>query len=115
MIFKQIFDFCLYFTNKWANFNISPAAILGNPDIGYIWVFIEFSVSLDLLDEKKSYLPLPNVEQFFFTELLANVCSWVKFIKGNKAKKKVKSLLFFSFANFHLENQPIEKKYHNQF
>ena len=36
-----------------------------NPDIGYIWVFIEFSVSLDLLDERKSYLPLPNVEQFF--------------------------------------------------
>ena len=41
----------------------------GNPDIGYIWVFIGFSDSLDLLDQKKSYLPLPSVEQFFLSSL----------------------------------------------
>ena len=47
------------------NILISPAETQGNPDIGYIWVFIDFSDSLDLLDEKKkSYLPLPSVEQF---------------------------------------------------
>ena len=39
----------------------SPAETQGNPDIGYIWVIIDFSDSLDLLDEKKSYLHLPNV------------------------------------------------------
>ena len=46
------------------NILISPAETQGNPDIGYIWVFIDFSDSLDLLDEKKTYLPLPSVEQF---------------------------------------------------
>ena len=47
------------------NILISPAETQGNPDIGYIWVFIDFSDSLDLLDEKKkSYLPLTSVEQF---------------------------------------------------
>ena len=43
------------------NILISPAETQGNPDIGYIWVFIDFSDSLDLLDEKKSYLHLPSV------------------------------------------------------
>ena len=51
------------------NILISPAETQGNPDIGYIWVFIDFSDSLDLLDEKKSYLSLPSVEQFFYGTL----------------------------------------------
>ena len=33
--------------------NYCPAETQGNPDIGYIWVFIDFSDSLDLLDEEK--------------------------------------------------------------
>ena len=38
------------------NILISPAETQGNPVIGYIWVFIDFSDSLDLLDEKNIYI-----------------------------------------------------------
>ena len=50
----------------------------------------------------------------FFYGTFMKSGSQVKFTKGNMVEKKVKTLHFFSFANFHPENHPIEKKFHNQ-
>ena len=96
------------------NILISPAETQGNPDIGYIWVFIDFSDSLDLLDEKKNHICPSQVLSNLFYGTFMKSGSRVKFIKGNMVEKKVKTLRFFSFANFHPENHPIEKKCHNQ-
>ena len=85
-----------------------------NPDIGYIWVFIDFSDSLDLLDEKKNHICPSQVLSNLFYGTFMKSGSGVKFIKGNMVEKKIKTLRFFSFANFHPENHPIENKFHNQ-
>ena len=49
----------------------------------------------------------------FCTDLFMISASRVKFIKANMVKKG-KIATFFSFANFHLVNYPIEKKFQNQ-
>ena len=35
-----------------------------DPDIGFVWDFISFYVSLGVIDHKKSNLPLPSVGEF---------------------------------------------------
>ena len=48
----------------------SPAASSYDPDIGYIWDFISFYISLGERVMKKSFLPLSNVEDFFYDVIM---------------------------------------------
>ena len=73
---KPLKIYCILCTSMGYVVQRPNAYFEDNPDIGYIWVFIEFSVSLDLLDEKKNHIcPSQMLSNFFYGAFSKRVLS----------------------------------------
>ena len=78
-----------------------------------IYGFLLIFLIVQTYQMKKNHICTSQVFSNFFYGTIMKSGSRVKFIKGNMVKKKVKSLRYFSFANFHPGNHTIEEKCHN--